>query len=950
MGSERIFRTGRISVRTRIYSMDSKKGLRKDWYEKMNFMTMLFVVWLLLLIVFSGSLLYMAKRHRTHAAERDAAQEKASVSNLSAARMIQTEPDVPSPEEETASAHLENREAESEENTGACIESVSEEEIPEDTETAPEENDSEDAESASGKVTSEEGAVTAADEIPEYETESFADAVPEPDVPSAVQNPPVRKKAVPAFLFELFVDVFTILFLVTGLIDFLNIMDFAQYEGAFAICGVTAVLEYLIYMFSQKRICKTVHFFGKLLLAAAVLELTVFQFPSYEVMLSGNQPETTIQLSDARIEQGTPEMHTEDGLTVISGTEEVIFTFEQLEQPVNSINVAFKMDKNTSKVHFVVDITDDTTDSYRYNIVDTTLIRDNEMSGSIACQFSGNVHNMRLKFSCYDENHSVMIQSVTLNAPIPFEISFVRFLLILVLGTFAYAIVCSPVLRRSYENARIASRIGSIAITCVMRALACAMVFKELPIEKLGDQFKLTYGNQITQELVDAFENKQLNLMFEPSEELLAMENPYDRTTRDNTGVGVAWDHVLYEGKYYSYYGIAPVLLLFLPYHLITGYYCSTNLAVLLFGLIGIVFLGLTYMAIVKRWFRKVPVGCVLAGLVILFSVCGVWYSLGRTLFYEISISSGFAFVAMGAYCLISSNVVSSGKTSLIRILLASLFSGLAVLCRPTLAVYSVCTCLFFLFGFRKSGQKMGADGTCSICPTRRIGYILCAVLPLAALGAFQMWYNYARFDSPFDFGIQYSLTINDFTHAEYHTHFVLIGLFNYLFAAPSITPQYPFITTPFYRLNVNGYYFSDAGNTSGIVFLAFPVIAYLLAGRAMRKLDGRRQRVQWGLLIGMTCVLMPLVILFSIWESGYAVRYVADFSWQIVIGALAILFFLYQKSQNETKKNFVHGFLSISMLAAIVINGVQIFNFALPEGDYPTLVRAFDQMIAFWK
>lgn len=38
------------------------------------------------------------------------------------------------------------------------------------------------------------------------------------------------------------------------------------------------------------------------------------------------------------------------------------------------------------------------------------------------------------------------------------------------------------------------------------------------------------------------------------------------------------------------------------------------------------------------------------------------------------------------------------------------------------------------------------------------------------------MIYNYARFGSVFDFGIQYSLTINDFTAAQYHTHFVLIG------------------------------------------------------------------------------------------------------------------------------------------------------------------------------
>ena len=57
----------------------------------------------------------------------------------------------------------------------------------------------------------------------------------------------------------------------------------------------------------------------------------------------------------------------------------------------------------------------------------------------------------------------------------------------------------------------------------------------------------------------------------------------------------------------------------------------------------------------------------------------------------------------------------------------------------------------------------------------RRIKYALCGALPLAILGICQMAYNYARFGSPLDFGIQYSLTINDFTHSEFHLNFMLL-------------------------------------------------------------------------------------------------------------------------------------------------------------------------------
>ena len=90
----------------------------------------------------------------------------------------------------------------------------------------------------------------------------------------------------------------------------------------------------------------------------------------------------------------------------------------------------------------------------------------------------------------------------------------------------------------------------------------------------------------MTQELVDAFENKQVHLLEEPSAELNALENPYDKNARDSSDAYVLWDHVYYNHHYYSYYGIAPVVLLFLPYHLITGYYFSSTVAVLLFSCI----------------------------------------------------------------------------------------------------------------------------------------------------------------------------------------------------------------------------------------------------------------------------------------------------------------------------------------------------------------------------
>ena len=790
----------------------------------------------------------------------------------------------------------------------------------------------------------------AADEMAETEkdTENAEDAAPEQAAPKA---PAAGKKrlSVP----NLIVLAVSAMLVVLGLGDLFGIADYGQFEGAFLLMGIAAVLQYAACLLYQCRKSRTVRFFSKLLLVMTVLELTVFQYPSYHLML-GDYPEKILLPSDATVESGDYTLDENLHTLTITGKNECVITFNDLNVPIGTVRAVAKLGKDTKQSQMVLDMADATHVDYRFDIAKQALVKDRENTQYIACEFSGDVSKLRLKFTGKNDGDGVVLQSLQLNAPIPFAVSPLRMALVLVLGTLAYAVACSTTLKRPYLETKKLCRRTITVMTAAVMAVAVLIVMAKLPDGGFAGQFKLDSGNQITQEQVDAFENGQISLLKEVDDALLQVENPYDWGMRNDSGAKAEWDHVFYDGKYYSYYGIAPVVLLYLPYHKLTGHYCSTNLSILLFSLVGLLFLAMAYLAFVKRWCKNVSAGNIIAGMAILFSSCGIWYSVGRTLFYEISISSGFAFVALGAYFLFSSNVLSEGKVSLVRTALASLFLGIAVLCRPTLAVYAVVAVLYFLYAIPKSGNVLvqAEDGTSSLAvrKPRRIAYVLCAALPLLALGITQMVYNYARFGSPLDFGIQYSLTINDFTHSQYHTSFVLIGLWNYLFAAPQFLPEYPYISTPFSKLDTNGFYFNDDGNTSGILFLAIPVAAYLLARAALRRLPDTKTRWKYGVMVGLPCVVMPLVIICSIWESGYAVRYTADFSWEILLGALTILFFLYQKSRNETKKDLTRKFMAAAMLCAVVVNGVQIFKFAFPQEQYPAICDHLTQLIAFWK
>mgnify|MGYP000823610677 CR=1 FL=1 len=77
------------------------------------------------------------------------------------------------------------------------------------------------------------------------------------------------------------------------------------------------------------------------------------------------------------------------------------------------------------------------------------------------------------------------------------------------------------------------------------------------------------------QELAEALSEGKVSVG-DAEEALLAMKNPYDTIALQAAGIGYRADYAYHNGKYYVYFGIVPVLLLYLPYYLLTGARCKT--------------------------------------------------------------------------------------------------------------------------------------------------------------------------------------------------------------------------------------------------------------------------------------------------------------------------------------------------------------------------------------
>lgn len=624
--------------------------------------------------------------------------------------------------------------------------------------------------------------------------------------------------------------------------------------------------------------------------------------------------------------------YNDDGtITLGEGYAELEFT--GIDARVGSIGFDIDFGDSTKGGKVCADFADATSSYYRKNLTRLTIGKN--FDNVMVCNFSGDVSRLRFEISL-DDYQSATLKGITLNQSISpmhiAEIVGLWFLVALGLTILIYMIANPVGARKKFSE----NRVGCARVAAFITA--AAMVFTVcLTVTNVMKGWSNTYysftsqeGNQISKELVDAFEHHQVNLLEEPSEDLLKLDNPYEYVKRDaEVGSGnFLWDHCFYNGKYYSYYGIGPVLALFLPYHLITGYYFPSGWATLMFSLIGILFLTKIYLAVIDKKFRDLPTNTVTAGLITLQLSSGIMFSAARPLFYELAIASGFMCVAIGAYLLMTSNILWDGKISYVRLGFASFFLGYAVLCRPTLAVYCIAALFFFAGGLKKA-----LDGLEKRQKTRTFfKYAAVALVPLGIIALGQMTYNYLRFDNPLDFGIQYSLTINDFTHAEFHWKYVLINMYAYLFNMPHFTPRkFTYLASSAERFGINGYtFFDDAGKnlvSVGIIYRALPIFAYLFSGKALKRVE-KKKRILPALLIGVTCVLMPLVIIFSSWESGYAVRYNADFSWQMVIGALVVAFTLYKSIKSESTKKLVDLIFTFSTVVCVYVNIAQLIAF----------------------
>ena len=423
---------------------------------------------------------------------------------------------------------------------------------------------------------------------------------------------------------------------------------------------------------------------------------------------------------------------------------------------------------------------------------------------------------------------------------------------------------------------------------------------------------------------------------------LAKSSNPYSMQTRAHLlsrGVmPIFWDHAFWHGHWYCYFGVLPVVLMFIPFQLVTsiwvpgGLGLSTVVACIICLLAFSVGSTLLVTRILQRFFPGASLACAI--------LCVLGFQTGsqflimfyRQSFYELPYDSALALVTFGLLLWLGARRLtiseqrqrtsrrSGGKGSSARsarrvyrtrmwtvddrgsstgmtagehgfgpasLSKWRLFGGTLCIaatvgCRPPFAIAIILAFPIFWEEIR-DGQffswlrpSFWREGR----QWRSLGNDLSVLLTGLLTALPFLAYNYWRFHRLFDFGNTYQLTVNDMMTYKAPRSVLMPLVYYYLFQPLRLSWAFPLVhvnATP-----LPAYQFREpwmAGIVFTVPYLAFAVVAWCLL-RVLR----RRQ------LAGLTVISTVCGLALCVFDSalgGLSMRYTFDFGWLLTIPAV---------------------------------------------------------------
>ncbi len=532
---------------------------------------------------------------------------------------------------------------------------------------------------------------------------------------------------------------------------------------------------------------------------------------------------------------------------------------------------------------------------------------------------NGNLHYLLIELN-NGVNAPVHLQEVCLNYQ-KLHFNFVRFLLFVFCFGILYCMKHFSLINHFYDLNDKTSNIVTIALWAFSMALIIFLFqfarstqqpqqATKYPLE----QDPSSYSIMVQQ--FDALQKGQLYLDIDAENTQFAQSNnPYDASQRvatENYG-SAYWDHVYYNGKLYSYFGLAPVLLFYYPYYWITGTLPTDAATACFFSILAVSFCFLLIRRFLSCFHVKAGIIETSMTFLLLPAASYIFLLQSSADFYYIPILSAITFLVIFFYCSLAAFENKTQRQGTLWCFLAGLAFGAATASRPTTVVPAFLLILplylHALLDKKISSRQKGCLAG---------GF----AIPVIIVAGIMMWYNYARFGSPFDFGVTHQLTVSDihYNHFSLSISRIVSYLHQYWFLPMNLSETFPFIGFNGTSAHLYGNYTWVGFNN--IAVFAMPLnFALFLLPACVRSCKPLYQKMM--LIFGFFGAFTILYVNFCL--GGIQIRYACDGSLIFTILSILALGFAITRFR---KHHLRYGIYLIYLLFAISILTGYLFIF----------------------
>jgi len=612
---------------------------------------------------------------------------------------------------------------------------------------------------------------------------------------------------------------------------------------------------------------------GCVLLTSLVLEGVVF---NYDALTTRQLTREPLDMTRALVTQEKlPAKETLLTAVTPSGQEaapsyRTTVVFENLSAACETVQLGFVGENQILDAQIFVQ---DAAYSAGYALANTVkLAPGSEHYASRTARVQGHGALTGLKIVFETQDASAQLEFVALNAPIAYRFSLLRCLSLLLPALLLCAVVSFRWWQTILSRPKLRHRLiyTATALVCVLLTLwvhALCIPYDPSPfpytraLEYPFENGVYPYRSLTHAVMFDTLMKGQMHVDVPVDEALLAMENPYDATARMAAGAEYLFDYALYDGQYYAYFGLTPVLVFYLPHYVLTGYLPSYTTAALWFAALTVIAAFLCVWETSRRFVKKpsLLLLCLSGAAVVLGSHVLMLQSCADR--YHLSIQSMQLFFYLTVY------------------------TALRATCTKTRAkrtvLYMVCALCTFLLVWSRATGALAAAGIVaplfvSVLVDKRILRrhkmidALAYLIPLTMFAGVVMAYNYARFDSPLEFGQTFQITTEDIRQNALSLRDTLKAIWYYFFDGLETVAEFPYLTVGSHYVNRTGNYFYGVMN-AGAFTVPLTLCCFLLPF-----VPEKRYRCK---MLTYVCALAVCVIIavssFSV--AGVAQRYVCD-------------------------------------------------------------------------